>query len=94
MQVYSVAVLFISLFAPLISANACVAGGPADQVSIAQGCCRIAAGKWFQNYANQAICVMPAAKQATYTSCVSSSCTSTLDTVCIACDYATNCGLS
>jgi hypothetical protein len=55
---------FTSLFSialalpALISATACVAGGPAWEVTAAGKCCKAYGGTWYQFYAVQAICVV------------------------------------
>lgn len=42
----------------LITATACVAGGPAWEVTAAGKCCAKYNGTWYQFYAVQAICVV------------------------------------
>ncbi len=67
----------------LVSATACVAGGPADQVSYAKGCCYGNAGTWYQFYDVQAICVLPEFLSGGYKYCVNTIPNSQLDTTCI-----------
>lgn len=43
---------------PLVSAVACVAGGPADLVSQANTCCTEVGGTWYGTYSAQGICVL------------------------------------
>jgi len=58
------------LLPTLVSADACVAGGPADEVSAALQCCASVNGVWYQFYPVQAICVMDATLSKKYQRCV------------------------
>ena len=55
---------------PLVASEACVAGGPANEVTEAKECCRFVQGTWYQFYSVQAICVMADARTKYYTACV------------------------
>jgi hypothetical protein len=80
---FSTLILPLIAFIPtLVSASACVAGGPAPQVSQAGGCCRAQGGSVYQFYPNQAICVVADAKLGFYKACVARTCVE-LDTRCI-----------
>ncbi|MCJ1329410.1 hypothetical protein MMC10_006090 [Thelotrema lepadinum] len=43
----------------LVVGDACVVGGPADEVAGAKNCCKYYNGTWYENYPVQAICVLP-----------------------------------
>jgi hypothetical protein len=92
-SVAKAAILITSLLPSFIAADACVAGGPANQVDNAEACCHLAQGKWFQKYDVQAICVMTVPNLKVYNDCVNRVCGTQLNTVCISCDYNTDCGL-
>jgi hypothetical protein len=55
MQLLNSLLAFATLLLPLVSAEACVAGGPSQQVAIAKQCCFNNAGTWYQFYDVQAI---------------------------------------
>ncbi|KAH7419367.1 hypothetical protein BKA64DRAFT_699401 [Cadophora sp. MPI-SDFR-AT-0126] len=83
MQFLSTLFSITALLLPLVSADACVAGGPTNQVTYAKGCCIYQSGTWYQFYDNQAICVMAEGKSPAWERCVGSIPYSKLDTTCI-----------
>ncbi|EPE33304.1 hypothetical protein GLAREA_06316 [Glarea lozoyensis ATCC 20868] len=82
MQFPTIILSLLSLI-PLVSSTACVAGGPANQVTQAGACCKSQGGTWYQFYPNQAICVVADPKLGYYKGCISRTCNSELDTRCI-----------
>ncbi|KUJ21607.1 uncharacterized protein LY89DRAFT_729122 [Mollisia scopiformis] len=83
MQLLQSLLALATLLLPLVSAEACVAGGPSEQVSFAKGCCFNNAGTWYQFYDVQAICIFPDDRATSYKHCVGYIPYSQLDTVCI-----------
>ncbi|CZR66076.1 uncharacterized protein PAC_15977 [Phialocephala subalpina] len=83
MQFLNTILALTSLLLPLVSAEACVAGGPSSQVTFAKGCCFNNAGTWYQFYDVQAICVFPDHLASSYKRCVGYIPYSQVDTVCI-----------
>ncbi|CZT01120.1 uncharacterized protein RAG0_08907 [Rhynchosporium agropyri] len=83
MQFLSTLLSFTALLLPLVSADACVAGGPAGQVTFAKSCCLYQEGTWYQYYDNQAICVLAEGLSASYKRCINRIPRSELDTTCI-----------
>ncbi|TVY54220.1 hypothetical protein LSUE1_G009954 [Lachnellula suecica] len=75
--------LILTLLTPLVSASACVAGGPSGSVTAAMQCCTLASGTRYQFYANQAICVVADGNLWYYNACVGKIPDSDLDTKCI-----------
>ncbi|PMD12662.1 hypothetical protein NA56DRAFT_652353 [Hyaloscypha hepaticicola] len=73
---------------PLAALEACVAGGPADQVAAAKVCCKEITGSWYGPYENQGICVLPDWGTKWYNLCVSEVKDSKLDIQCIPGDGA------
>lgn len=59
MQLLNTLLAFATLLLPLVSAEACVAGGPASQVTFAKSCCFGQGGTWYQFYDVQAIVCVP-----------------------------------
>jgi hypothetical protein len=55
---------------PLVNSEACVVGGPANEVSDAKECCRAVYGTWYQFYSVLAICVMDDSLVDRYNGCV------------------------
>ncbi|RDL35447.1 Uncharacterized protein BP5553_07378 [Venustampulla echinocandica] len=86
MQLTSVLVPLLSLLPALVASTACVAGGPAAQVTSVKNCCLSYSGTWYQFYPNQAICVVADNVSWKYNNCVSKY--SELDTRCIPGDGA------
>ncbi|KAL2075514.1 hypothetical protein VTL71DRAFT_457 [Oculimacula yallundae] len=83
MQFLSSLLSITALLLPLVSADACVAGGPEAQVTFAKGCCSYQSGTWYQFYDNQAICVLADGKSSAYKRCINRIPRSELDTTCI-----------
>ena len=83
MQPSSFLPVVLTLLPALVAGDACVAGGPAAQVTEAKGCCLFYGGTWYQFYDVQAICVLPTANVNWYKKCVSYIPDSLLDTECI-----------
>lgn len=83
----NVALAALSFLADLVSGEACVTGGPAARVDVAQWCCYSIHGDWFQNYQNQGICVFAEASLAQYNGCFSRRYTTDVYVpTCIQCD--------
>ena len=87
--------LSLAALITLVVGNACVVGGPEDDVTDAEKCCNRLSGQnqFFSNSPNQGICVLPAAVQSSYEACVARLALDTYDIVCIDCDETTECGL-
>lgn len=59
----------LSLLVDLVAGEACVTGGPAARVDVAQRCCSVIRGDWFQNFENQGIYVFAEANLTQYNEC-------------------------
>lgn len=88
MQLPQLLPLVPALLPVLVAGDACVAGGPAAQVTEAKECCLFYGGTWYQFYDVQAICVLPSTNTKWYEKCVESIPDSLLDTECIPGDGA------
>jgi len=62
--------IFLGVITSLVAGDACVVGGPADEVTAAEYCCGRAHGTWYQFFDVQAICVMDSARTPGYSYCV------------------------
>ncbi|KAE8446289.1 hypothetical protein EG329_012375 [Mollisiaceae sp. DMI_Dod_QoI] len=83
MQLLQTFLTLATFILPLVSSEACVAGGPSAQVSFAKGCCFNNSGTWYQFYDQQAICIFPDVLASAYKTCVGYIPFSELNTVCI-----------
>ena len=88
MQLSSFLPLVLALLPALVTGDACVAGGPAAQVTEAKGCCLFYGGTWYQFYDVQAICVLASTNTKWYEKCLTYIPDSLLDTECIPGDGA------
>jgi hypothetical protein len=53
MQLSTLLLAITATLAPLAASEACVAGGPADQVAAANTCCTELGSTWYGSHANQ-----------------------------------------
>jgi hypothetical protein len=83
MQLSSFLPLVLTFLPALVAGDACVAGGPAAQVTEVKECCLYNGGTWYQFYDVQAICVLATTQVKWYDECVSYIPNSLLDTKCI-----------
>jgi len=70
MRPYLISTVFLGVLSSFVTGDACVVGGPADEVTDAKYCCARAQGTWYQFYDVQAICVMDSSVISWYTLCV------------------------